>query len=73
MTMIRNEQTKLTATFLNGLGIALFAVGGLAPSLGMANGSVPFTTTTFALTCYCYAASLALHLMASRILRKLEP
>ena len=41
MSMIHNERLKLLATFLNGLGIALFGVGGLAPvfsSLYNANG-----------------------------------
>jgi hypothetical protein len=30
-TTIRNERTKLTATWLNGLSVALYAFGGLAP------------------------------------------
>ncbi len=28
MTLIRNEQTKLLATYLNGVAIAVFAIGG---------------------------------------------
>ena len=36
---IRNEQVKLTATFLNGAGIAIFAIGGIAPLVGFASGS----------------------------------
>ena len=31
MKIVKNERLKLTATFLNGLAIAMFAVGGLAP------------------------------------------
>lgn len=73
MTMIRNEQTKLTATFLNGLAIALFAVGGLAPSLGMASGSVPASLLVIFLMSYCLIASLALHLIARRFLRRMTP
>lgn len=73
MTMIRNEQTKLTATFLNGLAIALFAVGGLAPSLGMASGSVPASQLVTFLMGYCLIASLALHLIARRFLRRMMP
>lgn len=73
MTLIHNEQTKLTSTFLNGMGVAPFAVGGLAPSLGMANGTVPRSLLTFALVFYCFAAALALHLMARRLLRNLKP
>ena len=30
MSLIQNEQVKLTATYLNGIGIALAAVGGIA-------------------------------------------
>jgi hypothetical protein len=29
--LVNNEQRKLTATYLNGLGIAIFAVGMVAP------------------------------------------
>lgn len=73
MTLIRNEQTKLTATFLNGMAIAMFAVGGLAPSIGMAAGSVPASVLVVILMGYCLAASTALHLIARRILRRLMP
>ena len=31
MSLIENEQAKLSATYLNGIGIALAAVGGIAP------------------------------------------
>ena len=31
MSLVHNEQAKLTATYVNGLAIAMFAVGGLAP------------------------------------------
>jgi hypothetical protein len=31
MSLIENERTKLTAAYLNGLAIAIFAIGGLAP------------------------------------------
>jgi hypothetical protein len=30
LSLIQNEQAKLTATYLNGIGIALAAVGGIA-------------------------------------------
>lgn len=32
MTLIHNEQAKLTATYINGLAIATFALGALAPT-----------------------------------------
>jgi hypothetical protein len=31
LSLVGNEQAKLTATYVNGLAIAIFAVGGLAP------------------------------------------
>ncbi len=71
LSTIRNEQTKLTATFLNGLAIASFAVGGLAPSVGMASGSVPASPLVAFLMAYCLIASLALHLIARRFLRRM--
>jgi len=40
MSLIQNEQTKLTATYLNGLAIALFGVGGIAPVLAYVFGSM---------------------------------
>jgi len=33
MSQVHNERIKLSATWLNGLSIAIFAVGGLAPLL----------------------------------------
>jgi hypothetical protein len=31
LILVANERAKLTATYINGLAIAMFAVGGLAP------------------------------------------
>lgn len=71
--MIRNEQTKLTATFLNGIGIAVFAVGGLAPvfsSLYTEGGPSNFL---LAMSVVCFSAAMGLHWIARAILRRLEP
>jgi hypothetical protein len=38
VSLVQNEQVKLTATYLNGLAIAIFAVGGLAPVVGVVSG-----------------------------------
>lgn len=38
--LVRIERLKLFATYLNGLGIALFAVGGLTPLFSFLYGSV---------------------------------
>ncbi len=37
--LVRNEQAKLTATYLNGVAIATFAVGSLAPTVALVTGS----------------------------------
>jgi hypothetical protein len=66
MSLVRNEQTKLTATYLNGLAIALFAVGGLAPLFSYAFGSMggrPLWTVILT-AAICLVVSAILHLIA---------
>jgi len=41
--LVRNEQNKLTATYLNGIAVALFAVGGFAPLASVAVGGQTFS------------------------------
>lgn len=73
MSLIHNEQTKLTATFLNGMALAIFAVGGLGPMVTAAYGERGPSFFLLAMALYCLAAAFALHFMARRILRRLEP
>jgi hypothetical protein len=75
MNGIRNEQIKLTATYLNGLAIALFAVGSLAPTFSYAFGSFRGTPIWVVLgaAAICLFASVALHWLGRRILRSLTP
>jgi multisubunit Na+/H+ antiporter MnhB subunit len=69
-TLIRNEQSKLTATYLNGLAIALAAVGGLSPIVGFAQGTM--SSTVLSIVCpTCWVASMGVHLWARSVLRKL--
>jgi hypothetical protein len=72
MSLVHNERTKLTATYLNGLAIALFAVGGLAPVFSHSFGteSRPLWTLVAAAV-ICLVVSAALHLWARRILKGL--
>jgi VIT1/CCC1 family predicted Fe2+/Mn2+ transporter len=75
MSLIHNEQVKLTATYLNGLAIAQFALGAVAPILSYAFGSIagqPLRAVSVA-AAICLAISAALHLIARRILRNLIP
>lgn len=71
MSLIDNEQTKLTATFANGCAVALIAIGTLAPWLtGAPRGdAVSLAGQSLA----CLSAAIALHLGARRFLRRLKP
>ncbi len=74
MSLIHNERTKLTATYLNGLAIALFAVGALSPLVAVLNApgrAAPWGTV--ALMTICILASAALHWMARTVLGRLRP
>ena len=47
MDLIRNERIRLFATYLNGIAIAVFAVGGLAPLFSMLYGTIPASLAGF--------------------------
>jgi hypothetical protein len=75
MSAIHNEQTKLTATYLNGLAVALFGVGGLAPVFSYIFGSVagqPLWAVAL-VAVICILVSAILHFTARRILTGLIP
>ena len=74
--LINNERAKLTATYLNGLAVAVFAVGGLAPIFSTLYGSTPLSVPLSVLTwssMLCWMASGVLRLTARRRLTDLEP
>ena len=75
MSLVHNEQTKLTATYLNGVAIALFAVGGLAPIVAALSLSMPPAPLPVALvlSLVCNGASVILHSLARRALNGLKP
>lgn len=70
--LVPNEQAKLLATFLNGLGIALFAVGGLAPlsSVIYANREPDWRQILGVLI--CFFGAFALHYLARNVLTRLK-
>ncbi len=74
MYLIRNERLKLFATYLNGLGIAVFAVGGLAPVLSMLNGTLPASSTVIVaiVGTICFLVSAALHYAGSLVVKGLR-
>jgi hypothetical protein len=75
MNLVHNEQAKLTATYLNGLAIATFAVGGLAPLFSALNagtpGPLPFWAVA-SISLVCALTSLSLHLIARLVLRRMK-
>lgn len=78
MNLVRNERAKLTATYVNGLGIALFAVGGLAPLFSRLfapadpAAQLPLWIV-LAVSVVCFLVSVALHLTGRWVLRDLQP
>ena len=74
MSLIHNERTKLTATYLNGVAVALFAVGAISPVISVMNApSTTASPSVAAVAAICIASSLALHYLARVILGRLRP
>lgn len=72
MSLIQNERTKLTATYLNGIAIAVFAVGSFAPTVAALGAYTASPLTTRIVVTICLLASGALHLLARGVLRGLR-
>lgn len=71
--LVPNEQTKLTANYLNGVAISLFAVGGIAPTVALLNSdSTSPGTGTSAIFVICLVSSAVLHVLARAALRSLK-
>ena len=69
--LVRNEQRKLTATFINGVAIAILGVGVLAQAASMVQTTVvELRVTAFVLI--CIPAALALHLAGRAVLKGME-
>lgn len=71
--LVRNERLKLSATYLNGVAIAILAVGGFAPATAVVTGaSAAASSLAFVLLLVCVGASVALHYTASDLLKGLR-
>jgi len=73
--LIANERAKLTATYVNGVAVAVLAVGGLAPVFAQRPPGPldPATAIRTALTSLvCIVVSGVLHWMGRSILRGLR-
>ncbi|QFU15686.1 hypothetical protein GDR74_05345 [Microvirga thermotolerans] len=76
MSLIHNEQTKLTATWFNTIGTAAMTVGVLAPVATALYGfaATPLQTETLVIGALAWLlAGLSLHLTARFVLRGLRP
>ncbi|WP_420960037.1 amino acid transporter [Brucella sp. IR073] len=70
---VRNAQTKLTATWLNGISIALFAIGALTPFFSSIYSSGTLGLLVSMGIAVCFSAATGLHLLARQTLRGLKP
>lgn len=71
-TLVHNERLKLTATYANGLAIAVFAVGGFAPIFGFLSAERSPNTAVIIFVAICFPMSVSLHLIARRALEGLR-
>ena len=74
--LVANERAKLTATYVNGLAIAIFAVGGFAPfigALGIVTDKQGLSAGALILLVVCSLTSGGLHLSARSQLGNLDP
>lgn len=68
---VRNEQRKLTATFVNGIAIAAVAIGALAQAAAMVQSeTISLSVSLFVVICVIIA--VILHLLARASLRGME-
>jgi hypothetical protein len=72
--LVHNEQAKLTATYLNGIAIAVMVVGVLAPVASQLLASTGATTATqlTLIALGCAITSVALHYSARRVLTRIK-
>jgi hypothetical protein len=75
VSQIHNERVKLLATYVNGMGIAVFALGTLAPIFSYLFGTMtnPRAGYIAIVSLVCFLASAALHFLASQVLRRIRP
>lgn len=69
--LVRNEQLKLTATYFNGVAVALAAVGGIAPVIAFVQDLAAARVVAI-VGAACWAMSAGLHFAARKLLTKLE-
>ena len=76
MSLVGNERTKLTATAVSSLGLAMGVSGFVAPIVALSFGlsSAPLATGLTHVVSFAWlGAAGALHVLARRMLKQLEP
>jgi hypothetical protein len=73
VSLVGNEQAKLSANYLNGVAIAVLAVGSLGSLLPALGATGPVTDLPFIVGGICCVLSFALHMVARHVLRRLVP
>ena len=75
MTVIDNEQTKLTATALNNVAVAFIIAGFVGPAVAVGYGTMPFPNTgvTVLLSVVWLLIGVILHLIGRLVLLRLTP
>jgi hypothetical protein len=73
MSLVQNERTKLTATWLNTLATALVAAGAFGPFAAQLYGLVSVPNGRFAavLAGLCFAGGVSLHIIGRAFLGRL--
>ena len=75
MKTVHNERTKLLATALNNLGVAIWATAILAPSASLLYGTSNSTTSVWwyvSIATIWFLVGVTLHLLARAVLGRLQ-
>jgi hypothetical protein len=75
MSLVHNEQTKLTASLFNALAASLVAAGVFAPAIAFLYGisrPAPNAFQIVIVTCACFSVGALLHFYGRRMLGRLE-
>ena len=73
MDAIYNERVKLFATFVNSVGVAIFAVGGVAPMVSALYGPTGPTLLLASVSTICIVVAGIIHYSASTFLKRMRP
>lgn len=73
LSLVYNERAKLTATFINGVAIALVAIGILAPAIVSFSTTASLSSGLLVVMAICAMGAGVLHFVARLHLGKLKP